>query len=79
MLIQANHLLLFYHFLCHYIFFCSNIIHSPSLSLPVCFKMLLFCKAERSRSIVRELTDKVSDIRLAVIDGDCLMRLMIFC
>ena len=37
-------------------------IHEPSLSLPSRFKTPIFCKVERSRSMVRWLTDKVSDI-----------------
>ena len=40
--------------------------------------MPIFCKVEMSRSMVRELTDKVSDICLAVIDGDFFIRFMIF-
>ena len=59
--------------------FFFTIIHIPSLSLPSRFKTPIFCIAERSRSIVRWLTDKVSDICLPVIVGDILMRLRIFC
>ena len=40
----------------------AYIIHAPSLSLPSCFKTPFFCKVDKSRSIVRWLTDKVSDI-----------------
>ena len=54
-------------------------IHFPSLSLPSRFRMSSFCKAARSRSMVRWLTDSISDICLPVIVGDSLMRLRIFC
>ena len=57
----------------------SKITHTPSLSFPLCLRISIFCKAERSRSMVRWLTDKVTDIFLAVIVGDSLMRLRIFC
>ncbi len=56
-----------------------SITHTPSLSLPSRFRTPFFCKAERSRSMVRWLTDKVSDICLPVIVGDSLIRLSIFC
>ena len=56
-----------------------TITHIPSLSLPSRFKTPFFCKAARSRSMVRWLTDKVSDICLPVIVGDSFIRLSIFC
>ena len=63
----------------HTLFQPTFITHIPSLSLPSCFRTPFFCKAERSRSMVRWLTDKVSDICLPVIVGESLMRLRIFC
>lgn len=51
---------------------------TPSLSLPTRLRKPFFCKVERSRSMVRWLTDNISDIWRPVIVGDSLMRLMIF-
>ena len=59
----------------HTLFQPTFITHIPSLSLPSRFKTPSFCKAERSRSMVRWLTD----ICLPVIVGDSLMRFSIFC
>ncbi len=48
--------------------FCLITIHFPSLSLPSRLRTLAFFIIERSRSIVRVVTDKVSDI---LIIGRC--------
>lgn len=57
----------------------ATITHIPSLSLPSCFRIPFFRITERSRSIARWLTYKVSDISLPVIVRDSLMNLRIFC
>ncbi len=49
-------------------------IHSPSLSFPLRLKISFFCKAEISRSMVRWLTDNISDIRRPLIVGDALIK-----
>ncbi len=55
------------------------ITHTPSLSSPSRAYSSAFFKVAISRSTVRELTDNISDICLAEIDGDCFIRLIILC
>ena len=54
-------------------------IHTPLLFLPSRFRTPTFFIKERSRSTVRVVTDKVSDICLAEIVGDSFIKLIIFC
>lgn len=55
----------------------NSSLHIPLLSFPSRFIKPISLIKEMSRSTVRWLTDKVSDICLAVIDGDSLTRSMI--
>ena len=47
----------------------SSTTHTPALSLPSCLMMPAFCIADKFLSIVREVTDKVSNICLAETEG----------
>ena len=57
---------------------CRYTIHIPSLSLPSCFKTPISFKIEISRSMVRWLTDNVSDICLLVTVGDSFYEIPYF-
>ncbi len=47
----------------------SSTTHTPALSVPSCLMMPAFCIADKSLSIVLDVTDKVSDICLAETAG----------
>ncbi len=51
----------------------SSTTHTPALTLPSCRMMPAFCITDKSRSIVRCVTDKVSDISFPVTNGLALM------
>lgn len=54
--------------------------HNPHAIIIFAFSLqnIKFCKTDRSRSMVRWLTDKISDIFFPVIVGDSLIRRSIF-
>ena len=47
----------------------SNTTHTPALSVPSCLMMPAFCIADKSLSIVLDVTDKISDICFAETEG----------
>ena len=67
----------FFHTFQSLLFDFSSTTHTPVLLLPSCRMILAFCITDKSRSMVLNVTDKVSAICLAVTNGFALITDMI--